>query len=87
MKTNRICTAYNFALNEIEPFYKLQFLCQFFYFLRQKALNNKVVKEPYAQTIIDLYTKGEGRFPDYANIFAQEVTDLFFVCPNRAMAR
>ena len=37
--------------------------------------------------MIDVYTKGQGLRPDYGAIFADELTDMFFVCPNRAMAR
>ncbi|CAK8690998.1 unnamed protein product [Clavelina lepadiformis] len=51
-----------------------------------EAINNIVLGED-AQTMIDVYTKGQGLRPDYGAIFADELTDMFFVCPNRAMAR
>ena len=55
--------------------------------LKQK-LNNFVIGEENTPLIMEMYKDlATGKIKNYVHALAQEVTDMIFICPNRAVAR
>ena len=52
-----------------------------------QLINNVVLGEPYGSIMTEYYDNNQRLDVYYGDNLAEEVTDMFFVCPNRALAR